>query len=111
MRVVGVRQQIDIEAKWHVADSRDLVLRRPPSVEKTRGGKLELLKSVETQTLHEPSFNLTDEETVEKSEKFPHRPVRECVFLHFLPGQQTWPMSTDGLTLLPMSITMSVPSV
>lgn len=59
--VVGVGQQIDVEAKRHVADGGDLILRRPPRVEQTGGGKLELLQSVETQTLHEPSFDLSDE--------------------------------------------------
>lgn len=60
MGVLGVRQQIDIELKRHIAHSWDLILRRTPSVQKTRGGKLQLLHSEETQTLHESSFNLTD---------------------------------------------------
>lgn len=76
MRVVGVRQQIDIEAKRHVADGRNLVLRWPPSVEKPGGGKFELLQSVETQTLHEPAFDLTQEQT--DGGKIPQIPPEKC---------------------------------
>lgn len=60
MGVVGVLQQINVEAKRHVADCRDLVLRRTAGVQEPRRGKLQLLQSVETQTLHERSFNLTE---------------------------------------------------
>ena len=60
VRVAGVGQQIDVEAKRHVAHRRDLILRRTSSVQKPGGGKLQLLQSVETQTLHERSFNLTE---------------------------------------------------
>lgn len=60
MGVVGVRQQINIEAKWSVAHRRDLILGRTSSVQEPEGGKLQLLKSVETQTLHKRSFNLTE---------------------------------------------------
>lgn len=58
MGVVGVRQQIHVEDKRHVADRGDLVLRRASSVQEPGGGKLQLLQSVEAQTLHEGAFNL-----------------------------------------------------
>lgn len=58
--VVGVWQQIHVEAKRHVANRWDLILRRTPSVQEPRGGKLQLLQSVETQTLHERTFNLRE---------------------------------------------------
>lgn len=58
--IVGVRQQIDVELKRHVAHRGDLVLRGTPGVQEPRGGILQLLQSVETQTLHERSFNLSD---------------------------------------------------
>lgn len=48
VRVVCIWQQIDIELKWHIADRRDLILRRASSVQEPRGGKLQLLQSVET---------------------------------------------------------------
>lgn len=56
--VVGVWEQIHVEAKRHVADGGDLILRRTSSVQKPGRRKLQLLQSVETQTLHERSFNL-----------------------------------------------------
>ena len=62
MGVVGVRQKVDVEAKGHVANGGDLILGRPPRVEQTGGGELELLQSVETQTLHKPAFDLSDEQ-------------------------------------------------
>jgi len=56
--VVGVRQQMDVEAERHVADRGDLVLRRASSVQEPGGGELQLLQSVEAQPLHEGAFNL-----------------------------------------------------
>ena len=41
--VVGVWQQVDVKAKGHVADSRDLVLRWTSSVQKPSRGELQLL--------------------------------------------------------------------
>ena len=58
--VVGVRQKINVEAKRHVAHRRDLILGWTSSVQEPGEGKLQLLQSVETQTLHECSFNLTE---------------------------------------------------
>lgn len=62
MGVVGVRQQVDVEVKRHVAHCRDLILRRTASVQEPGGGELQLLQSEQTQTLHEGSFNLRREE-------------------------------------------------
>lgn len=58
MGVGGVRQQVDVEAKRHVADRRDLVLRRTSSVQEPGGGELQLLQGVEAQTLHEGALDL-----------------------------------------------------
>lgn len=100
--VVGVGQQVHVEAQRHVAHGGDLILGRPPGVEEAGGGELELLQGVEAQTLHEGAFDLTDRHMDE-----PDR----SLLIHFLSGGQTCPMSKDGFTLLPTSITMSVLNV
>ena len=58
MGVVGVRQQVDVEAERHVADGRDLVLRRTPVVEEPPRGEAQLLQGVEAQTLEEGPLHL-----------------------------------------------------
>ena len=58
MRVVGVRQQVDVEAERNVADGRDLVLGRTPGVEDPPRGEAQLLQGVETQTLEEGPLHL-----------------------------------------------------
>lgn len=64
--VVRVGQQVDVEAKRNVAHGRDLVLGRAAGVQQAGGGELQLLQSVETQTLHEGPLNLTEAQMEEK---------------------------------------------
>ena len=58
MGVVGVGQQVDVEAERDVADGRDLVLRRTPGEQDAPRGEEQLLHGVQTQTLQERTLHL-----------------------------------------------------
>lgn len=60
MWVVRAWKQVDVELKWYVTDSRDLVLGRATCVQHSRGRELQLLHGVQTQTLDESALNLAN---------------------------------------------------
>lgn len=82
MGIVRVWKQVDIELKRHVTDSWDLVLRWTSSIQEPRWGELQLLQSVQTQTLCECSLNLK-EEGYNKTEESDKKCIDVC-FSHFL---------------------------
>lgn len=72
--VVRVGQQVDAEAKRNIAHGGDFVLGWAAGVQQPGGGELQLLQSVETQTLNEGPLNLTKAQMEEKGVKLQKRP-------------------------------------